>query len=134
MASVLFQHYARTMLVIANDGIPEDGDEPSFSLQKFMTGTGDPTYQQKYSRDIGGGCKGKHDFCTHCACTSAQHDLLSYLTGDRRCARYVRNQQTICAHCPVNDEKELCRKDIKLLDLLLEDFAKKEECNLTEIS
>ena len=55
MASVPFQHYARTMLAIAKDGIPADGDEPAFPPQKYMTGTGDLPYQQKSSGDIGGG-------------------------------------------------------------------------------
>ena len=64
MASVPLQHYARTMLAIAKDGIPADGDEPAFSPQKCMTGTGDLAYQQKSYGDIGGGCKGKHDPCT----------------------------------------------------------------------
>ena len=81
MASVLFQHYAHTMLTIANEGIPADGDEPAFPSQKNMTGTGDLAYQQKVSGEIG-----VHDFCKHCACTSDQHDLLSYVIGDRRCA------------------------------------------------
>jgi len=34
----------------------------------------------------------------------------------------------------VNDKKELRRKGIKLLNLLLEDFAKKKEQNLMEVS
>ena len=98
-----------------------------------MEGTGDLVYQQKVYSDIGGRCKGKHDFCTHCACTSTQHDLLSYVTGDRRCVQCVRNRCTTCAHQSVNDTQELHRKGIKLLDLLLEDYAKKGERLLADI-
>ena len=75
-----------------------------------------------------------HDFCTHCACTRAQHDLLCYVTGDRRCARCVRNQRTTCTHRPVNDKQELHRKGIKLLDMMLEDYAKKEGQVVADIS
>ena len=98
MASVPFQHYACTMLVIAKDKIPAAGDEPAFPPQKHMTGTGDLAYQQKSSGEIDRGCKGKHDFCTHCTCTSAQHDFFSYVTGERRCARnqFARRGSTTC--------------------------------------
>ena len=134
MASVLFRHYARTMLAIAEHGIPANDDEPALSPQKFMTGTGDLAYRQKVSGNIGGGCKAKHDFYTHCACTSAEHDLLSFVTGDLRCDRCIRNLRSTCAHRDVNDKKELRRKGMKLLDLLLEDFARKHNRIVAEIS
>ena len=60
MASVPFQHYVRTMLAIAKEGIPADGEEPVFPPQPNMMGTGDLAYQQKVAGDIGGGCKTKN--------------------------------------------------------------------------
>ena len=123
MESLPFIHYAKTMVVISKKGLPADGDEPAFPPQNNMVGTGDLAYQQKTSGKIGGGSNNKHDFCTHCPCTSAQHDLLSFVTGDRRCERCVRNECETCAHPNVNDTTELRAKGIKLLDLLLEDFA-----------
>ena len=98
MASVPFQHYARTMLAIAKESILADGEEPAFVRQPNVMGTGDLAYQQKAAEDIGGGCKAKNHFCTHCACTSTQHDLFSYVTGDLRCPRCIWNNRLTYAH------------------------------------
>jgi len=124
----------KTSLAIVKEGIPADGEEPAFPPQPNMMGTGDLAYQQKVAGDIGGGCKAKNHFYTHCACTSTQYDLLSYVTGELRCPRCIRDHWLTCAHQPVNNQKELHRKGLCLLDLLLEDFAKREKRDLDNVA
>ena len=75
-----------------------------------------------------------NDFCTFCACTSAQDDLLSYVSGDELCARCVWNGRTTCAHCTVNNHAELDCKAVSCLDLLLANHARIKGKDINEIT
>ena len=134
MESIPFIHFAKIMVGIAKKGLPADGGEPVFPPQENMVGTEDLAYQQKVSGKIGGGCKNKHDFCTHCPCTSVETDLLPFVTGGRICARCIRNNKETRAHRNVNDTIEPHRKGLKLLDLLLGDFVRTSKVDWAELS
>jgi hypothetical protein len=123
MNSDCFGSLFRFAKQVEEEGLPADGEEEAFPKQRGgLVGCGDLSMQRKLAGGIGGGCKMKRFFCTHCEAESGDHDLLHYVTGDDICDRCVRNNRQTCAHRVVNDSDELDRKGEKIVELLLDDY------------
>ena len=111
---------------VETEGISANGGEVAIPPQKNgLTGCGDLAFQNKMS-GLGGACKSKTYFCAYCECSSADEDLLGYVSGshalDCICAICQRNRRETCAHRNVNDMLELKKKGQLRMAHLLEDF------------
>ena len=103
------------------NGLQARGHEPAFKPFEVIS-PADLSFQQK-TTGCGGACKAKKFFCHCCESNSFDTHNLFYRNEDPEefCEYCTSNELSSCCHRQINDDTELKRKELWLVELLLKD-------------